>query len=66
MVPAWLTGIVALVQLVPSFISLLEQVLAAVGSHPAGAAAGVEAVKAHMAAMSKPDSSVVGVAPELK
>jgi hypothetical protein len=52
--PAWLTGLVAIIQSVPSFIALIEQVIAAVSGHPAGAAAGVAHVQLHMDKYEKP------------
>ena len=41
----WLVNLIGLVQLVPSFIQLLEQVISVVQSHPSGPAVAVEALK---------------------
>lgn len=62
---AWLTAIVELVELVPSAVSLLQQIVAVIKAHPAGPAAGVVAVSDHMEKM-KLDSSNVGVGSDLK
>ncbi len=54
----WLTALIALVQLVPSAVALLEQIVAVVNNHPNGPAAGVQELQNHL--------SSLAVAPEVK